>query len=372
MKLRGNKLLKKIDRYIGIPIVFFLGCLCKKQNFQRLSAKPRIVLLKTNAIGDAILLSAVIQELRGKYPGAQITVVCGKTNQNSVELLDGVDEIFCFAMGSPLKSLLAVRALGKFDVLFDFGPWMRINALIAACMKVNFKVGFKRRGMYRHYAYDAVVEHRDDLHELENYRNILRCAGVSPRGFMPRIMPEIESDSEDGDIVVFHPFPGGSMQIQRKWPLEKWCELGKIISKKRGNKICISGGREDVSEALQLCEALQKRGVSVDCLAGKANLKDMVRILANSCLLVSVNTGIMHLGAATGTPIVALHGATDPKRWGPLSNRAIVVQSGEPCQPCISLGFESTCTDPVCMEHITVEQVWKAVRVLLEKETEKG
>lgn len=91
--------------------------------------------------------------------------------------------------------------------------------------------------------------------------------------------------------------------------------------------------------------------------AGRYNLKEMENILGHAEFLVSVNTGIMHMGAAVGVPLIALHGATSVKRWGPLSDRARNIWTHEKCQPCISLGFESKCKDPICMKHITVDMV---------------
>ena len=67
------------------------------------------------------------------------------------------------------------------------------------------------------------------------------------------------------------------------------------------------------------------------------------------------------MSAAVGVPLIALHGATSDLRWGPLSDKAIVVKSGENCQPCISLGFESHCQNPKCMEHITVDMVLEKI-----------
>lgn len=364
MKVRGNKFLKILDRYIGIPCVFFIGFLRNKKKLKPIKAESHFVLLKTNAIGDAILLSAVIQELRQNYPLCSISVVCGKSNVGIVKLLDGVDDIFCFSMRHPFKSLVAARKFGDFDILLDFGPWMRINALISACMHAEFKVGFKRPQMYRHYVYDAAISHCDNLHEVDNYRSLLRGIGVDIKGFLPRFKVLLNDICDE--YVVFHPFPGGAMQLQRKWPLERWVELGKYVGQTLKKKILISGGKEDVVEAKKIGAVLRESGVDVVVLAGKTNLQDMLRILAGAQLLVSVNTGIMHLGAAVGTKIVALHGATDPKRWGPLTDKAIVIQSGDVCQPCISLGFESMCTDAICMKNITPEKVQVAVRAILE------
>ncbi|WP_273187255.1 glycosyltransferase family 9 protein [Dialister succinatiphilus] len=357
MKERNNKLMKKMDRYIGCPLLFGLGLFHKKRKFAPYAGKnPSIALLKTAAMGDTILMEAVIQEIRADYPDSKITFICSKSNLGMTKALSGIDRVFEFKMKNPLASLAQARKLGHFDYLFDFAPWARINALISYCMDADFKVGFKRKGMHRHYIYDKAVVHSDDVHEVENYRNILRAAGMDIHSYNPHFAYSGEPIL-DGKYVVFHLYPAGSSTLLRMWDKEKWVELGKRIYKKYGYTILLSGGKEDAADADGVVSRLQAAGVKAMNGAGRYNLKEMENILGHAEFLVSVNTGIMHMGAAVGVPLIALHGATSVKRWGPLSDRARNIWTHEKCQPCISLGFESKCKDPICMKHITVDMV---------------
>jgi len=367
MQGRGSKLMKRLDRCIGIPVLYVLGKCRQKQAYPSdMSSSPRIAVIKTSAIGDTVLVSAMVRELHAAYPQSHITFICADNNVAMVKLLPYVDDIVVFHMHSPFASLRTVQQLGPFDLSFDFGPWPRINGIITWALRARYKVGFKRRQMYRHYCYDAVAEHLDSLHEIENYRSVLRAGHVEPQG----VNPSFHTDDEPlltGRYAVFHLYPGGAMQAQREWPLDRWLALAQSLYAKYRLTICISGGREDATHAAKLAQQMQSQGVPARAIAGAYNLRQMVNILQYAQLLVTVNTGIMHLGAATGTPMVALHGATSIKRWGPLSDHAVPLASGEPCQPCISLGFESDCQDPVCMRHITVEQVESAISQLMEE-----
>lgn len=360
MAVRGNPLFKIIDRYIGIPIVFVLGAFHLRRRKPVFGKSPRFVLLKTNAIGDTVLLEAIIQEIKASYRTSHITVICGFNNMELVKLIPNIDEIVCFAFSAPVKSLLAVRNLLSFDCLIDFGPWMRINAIISGFVHADFKIGFQRSRMYRHYVYDLAVIHQDDVHEIENYRNLLRAGSIFIHGYLPTF--RTISQPLKNQYVILHPFPGGSMQLQRKWDSRKWCALAESIYKEYKYAVLISGGKNDFSEAHDMYVQLKKAGVQVELLAGRVTLKEMVVWLSNAEMVISVNTGIMHLAAAVGSKLVALHGATNPIRWGPLSDKAVIVQTGECCQPCISLGFESKCQQPRCMENMTVDMVWEAVR----------
>ena len=138
-----------------------------------------------------------------------------------------------------------------------------------------------------------------------------------------------------------------------------WYENNICFYTKSG-KLCflIIKTNEKISEIKEVSQ-----GIPAENIAGNYTLADMASVLQYSQLVVSVNTGIMHYAAAVGVPLVAIHGATSEVRWGPLSNNSVVVKSSPACQPCISLGFESNCTKPICMENVTVNMVM-AVRSL--------
>ena len=359
---RNNPLLKKLDKWLGIPALYVLG------KFHRQHTCPvsytKIAIIKTAAVGDTIILSAMIEELKQAYPKAEITVICSKNNAAMVKTLAQIDHIEIFAMKHPWQSLKRIKSLGHYDLVLDFGPWPRINGVIAWKLNADYKVGFYRPDTYRHYIYDVKVEHSDKLHEIENYRNILRGAGIEPKGVLPNLRTDKRLLADD--YAVLHLFPGGAMDIQRRWPNERWLELAEELYQQYGVKILLSGGQADREEAQAICDELQDRGVPAENIAGQYSLAEMASVLQYAKLVISVNTGIMHYAAAVGAPLVAIHGATSEIRWGPLSNNSIVVKSGESCQPCISLGFESKCTKPICMEHVKVEMVMEKIKLILE------
>ena len=370
MKERNNPWMKRLDKWIGCPLLFVLGIFHRKKKQVHLDKidTPKIVLIKTAAIGDTVVLSAMADEIKRQYPQSHTTVICSNNNLSMVKLIRSVDDIFIFEMKKPLRSFFALKRLGHFDLLLDFGPWPRINAVISWIVRADYKVGFKRAHMYRHYIYDQWVEHFDSVHEIDNYRNILRAAGIQPIGLLPYFEPKNNDALEDEPYVVFHQYPGGAMETQRKWSEECWVELGKRLYQMYHVRILLSGANMDAEAAEHTAQLLRQIGVPVENIAGKYSLSDMVEILAKARLVVSVNTGIMHLSAAVCAPLVALHGATSELRWGPLGDTSTVVKSGESCQPCISLGFESKCTDPICMENITVDMVLEKAHIVIHKD----
>lgn len=366
MRERNNPLMKKIDKWVGCPIVYILGLLHKNNPLPQIDdGCMRIALIKTSAVGDTIILSAIIDEIRNQYPQCHITVICSKNNFGMVKILRGVNNIELFDMRSPMKSLMRIGKMKRFKFVLDFGPWPRINSVIAWKINADYRIGFKRADTYRHYIYDAKVDHLDCLHEIENYRNILRAAGFMVKGFIPDFKTK-KHVIKYKRYVVFHMFPGGAMSLQRSWNIDKWIELGKYIYIHYGMTILLSGGKADKNDAEIIVGKFKNAGVNADNIAGTYNLAEMASVLKYAQVVISINTGIMHYAAAVGVPLIAIHGATSDVRWGPLSENAVVVKSGEACQPCISLGFESNCTKPRCMENVTVDMVTKELDKILE------
>ena len=366
MNERNNRLMKKLDKYIGCPLLFALGLFRQKTVWQELPEQSAILLLKTAAMGDTILMDAVIREIKAYRPKSRITFVCSRSNYGMAKALDGIDRIINFQMKQPMSSLQEVRASGVYDLVLDFAPWARINGLISWYARGRYKVGFRRKGMHRHYIYDCAVEHLDTVHEMENYRNILRAAQIPVQGLVPEFHPK-KRIAISGDYVVFHLYPAGSSVALRQWDKKKWIELGRRIADAYGFRVLLSGGKEDAADAEEVARQMRDVGVAAESIAGKSDRMEMESVLAQAKVLVSVNTGIMHLGAAVGVPLVALHGATSITRWGPLSDKARNVWAHESCQPCISLGFESQCTNPICMQHISVGMVMKEIGKLMKE-----
>ena len=360
---RNNPLLKKLDKWIGCPLVYILGL------FRKEKARPqkyqRIAVIKTAAMGDTIILSAMLDEIRCSYPDAQVTVICSKNNAAMVKALPDIGQVEVFAMKNPVQSLKRVRKLGQFDLVMDFGPWPRINAIISWAVSADCKVGFKRENMYRHYIYDVKVEHSDRIHEIENYRNILRYSGITPKDLEPNLRTLIAHNYDCDKYVVLHMLPGGSRSTQKCWEKKKWYELAKRLNDRYGLRILFSGSKKDKPYIDTLVEELKQCRIEVDNIAGEYTLVDMATVLGNATVVVSVDTGIMHYAAAVNVKLIALQGPTSPLRWGPLSKNAIVV-SNNVCQPCLSLGFEYECKNNICMQGISVDMVMDAVKKIME------
>ncbi|NBY00295.1 MAG: hypothetical protein EBQ83_09625 [Burkholderiaceae bacterium] len=185
-------------------------------------------------------------------------------------------------------------------------------------------------------------------------------------------------------FIVLHPWASGTQFAMREWPLNSWLELGKRLVS-AGYAIVITGGPDDQKRAVDLVQklnaSLESANLSssapnnevaspgsarVISVAGSANWLETARLLNQAEAVVAVNTGTMHLAAILGRPLVALHGPTNPARWGPLtSGTAIPVILGPGLSEggaYLHLGSEYPKEPVYLMDQISPDAVIKALK----------
>lgn len=357
MTLRGNSLLRRADRLVGVPLVFLLGLLRRRR---RLPAPPASVgLLKTSAIGDTVLLSGIVADLRQALPDARLVFFAGADNAGLLLTVEGLDERVTLPVGRPLRAIAELRR-HRVDVLLDLGSWPRIDAVLAACSGSGCTVGFRTPGQRRHHAHDVVVDHLDSLHELENYRRLAGALGVpgthAPRLRAPGAWPV---DELPRPYVVLHLFAGGYRSELREWPDERWRELAAALEA-RGYGLVLTGAEHERERAAAFAASCELPAGRIVDLAGRLSLPAVLDVVAGSECVVTVNTGLMHIAAAAGVPTVALNGPTSERRWGPVGEACVSVNSRYEGCGFLNLGGEYEGRREDCMEGISVDDVLAA------------
>lgn len=358
---RGNSVIKRADRWFGVPLLGSLAMLRRRRPLP--ACLLRVGVLKEAAIGDTVMLAAALHDLRLALPSAHITVFAGDSNYEFAKLLQVPDEVVWLPLGRPLEAARLIGATRP-NALLDFGQWPRINAIIAALVAECYTVGFRTPNQYRHYAYDAVCEHRPDVHELVNFRALVRTlipsAASGPVAFPLRL--EEPADVQIGPYAVVHMWPGGERSQLKEWPAEYWREVIDHLLRS-GLSVVLTGGASDRAKNDGLLATLVPTG-NVRNAAGLP-LTHLPALLLHSALTISVNTGLMHLASAIGTPTVGLHGPTSASRWGPCGPAAIAVVSDDPLAGYLHLGFEypSKCE---AMRRLPPAKVIAAIKQLMD------
>nr|WP_255698772.1 glycosyltransferase family 9 protein [Polynucleobacter sp. IMCC30063] len=227
------------------------------------------------------------------------------------------------------------------DVLIDTSQWSKISAILCALSGAKLTLGFNTPGQYRHFAYDVLVPHSRTVHEIDNFRALLSPLNIST-GALPELdltgMVQGNQAHVSKPFIVLHPWASGTQFAMREWPLNSWLELSKRLVS-AGYAIVITGGPDDQKRAAALVQKLNASlpsanlsaitpsnlddplaRVPIISVAGSVNWLETARIINQAEAVVAVNTGTMHLAAILGRPLVALHGPTNPARWGPLAS----------------------------------------------------
>ena len=368
--VRSGRLSRALDFHAGRVILLMAGWF-RRLAPGKLREPASIGLCAFGAIGDALLSSAIVVDLKRRFPGARVVMLLTKTNAGIAPLLPHIDGSVVLPLFSPLRAIRLIRRQ-RFDLLIDANQWLRISAIYCAFGGAGYTVGFRTPNQSRHYAFDRVADHSADRHELENYRGLAEAVGA-----VADAVPRIAIPLQDGvggcgmvaaPYVVLHPWAGGGRAELKEWPAEHWISLARALGED-GYGVVVTGAAGDADKASRLMAAAARSGVYPVNLAGRLNLGRTASLLSEAELVVSVNTGIMHMAAAIGVPLVALHGPTNPKRWGPVATHAVnLVPDPVPDDVRVgylNLGFEFPPGAEDCMKFISVEKVLDAIRTLL-------
>jgi ADP-heptose:LPS heptosyltransferase len=326
----------------------------------------RILLIKPGALGDLLQITPVVRALANRFPGARITVMVGTAP--SADLFRHnplVNETLVFDRKGEHRSWSALARLwnrirrSRYDLVVHFQRSnLKAWLLAAACLPCRILVYHKARGRTVH----AVINHLETLAPLG-----IAATEVDPRlEFVPgpegeRFAAELPGRTGRAGTPLIALNPGASHPVNR-WNPDSFAALARRLVRELQAEVILIGGAVDIDLSRKIAEDC---GVAVLDLTGKTDVLGLGGILQRCSLLVSGDTGPMHMATAVGTPVVALFGAADPARTGPVGPEHRVIQAqGVACVPCRS----RTCDNRnylECMAAITVDEVLQAVRELL-------
>ena len=358
-------------------------------------ARPsRVLLLRLERIGDFLMTLGAIGAVRAALPDAEIDLVVGSWNAPLARLIPGITRIESLdapwlARGSAGTSTAALvqRAMDwrqrRYDLAINFEGDIRSHALMT--------LGAARRRVGHGHAGGGplltdVVAHDSRRHVADNALALVERAVDLPVGTLPgpnaaerhwrlpvpddarrgaRAMLAQLSGQRDGPYIAVH-VPGG--RLVKQWPVERFGGAAAALARELGASIVLTGGPGDEAMVADAEQLLRAREASVVRVQGAADLVMLAATLEQSRLLLTGDTGPMHLAAAVGTPVVAVFGPSMPWRYGPLVSAHRVVRVDLACSPCNRIRRPpERCQGriPECLMAVGVAEVVEAGRSLL-------
>jgi heptosyltransferase II len=360
----------------------------------------RILVHSTNWIGDAIMTTPAIASLKARFPNAEVNIFARPWVAPVFERNPHVANIFTldprsvrgvFGWFKLARRLLTMENARGHDLSILFPNSIR-SALEARllCSKRILGYSGEMRGVFLTDHLKRRKEARE-VHEVFYYLWLLDGLIESPPKQTPEPMLEPASkpsvkplakprlelwvteeeklaslDLLPGDwrdrkkLIALN--PGATFGSAKRWLPERFAKLGDRLLSEEDVRIVILGGPSEKQEADSILASMKNKEKAIS-LAGKTSLRQLFALVSNLALLVTNDSGTMHVGAALSVPLVAIFGPTDVKTTAPFSERAMIVRNAPPCSPCLERSCPLGHHD--CMKNVSVESVYRAARDML-------
>jgi len=360
----------------------------------------RLLVVKLADIGDLLTATPALRSLRATFPAARIALL---TTPQTAPLMAGaglVDEVRALPKGQFDRPQGLLQPAGV-AALKDLGVWLRQGRFDAVLLMHHLTTAFGRTkyrallqttgapvragldnghgGFLTHRAVDRGFGAQ---HEVAYCNDVAALLGA-PRDEGGLVFPldaaaeqeatALLGEADDDRWVAVHPGAGG-FSLARRWGADRFGAVARAVAE-RGYRVVVVGGPDEVALADAVAAAARPRARN---LAGRTTLRGLGAVLRRCTGYLGNDSGVTHIAAAVGTPVVAVFGPTNHQAWGPWTGgvgTATVVRADLPCSPCVyrghSLGTPAGCPRRTCLQLVTPEQVTASLLATLEAAGER-
>lgn len=358
----------------------------------------RILVIRLDLIGDLVLSMTLVRALKRTYPAAEIDLLAVPASAQVITHDPDLAEIITYdpnvwrrprALLQPknwrgVKVLVQHLHARRYDLAISiFGPWAAIIALLSGAQR---RLGFGREG-YPGFMTDSIPGRHwqpgDHKHEVDYCLGLAQAAGatITPADRVPSLYVDPQARQEIERLLAQEGVQPGKPLVachvssnnghSKRWPIPYWATLIDRLGREEGAQVVLTGASNDLPLIERVTQRMQERALN---LAGKTSLPQLAALLQHADLLISGDSGPVHIAAAVGTPLIAIHGPTDPAMTGPVSPTATILRSAIWCSPCYNARGTADCrfSTTQCMKNILPAQVFAVAREKLQKHNHVG
>ncbi len=333
---------------------------------------PRILIVAPNWIGDTLLAQPLFARLRERLPGTEIDALAPAWTAPILRRMPEIGDVIEAPFGHGELKLLARRRLGRALRSRGYGEAIVLpntfkSALIPLFAGIPLRVGFV--GELRYGLLNVVHKLDEDRLPLmvERYAQLAEQPGVPPLRPLPGVRLRVDEAnrlatlnrlglSRAKPVAAF--CPGAEYGPAKRWPARQFTSLAKRLVAK-GYAVWLFGSENDRAIGDEI--ARLSDGAAIN-LCGKTDLAGAIDLLSLAEVVVSNDSGLMHVAAGVGRPVVALYGSSSPEHTPPLSARARLVRTGIECSPCYAR--ECPLGHFKCMNELTPERVLQEIAAI--------
>lgn len=326
----------------------------KLQQKTKAVSTNRILVLSTTALGDTLWATPALESLRSSFPEAHIAVLTSEIGEQVLRHNPWTDQIYLLKepLLSRFFSLWRTLRKERFDTVLIFHASQRLALPLAALLGASRIIGTSgiNKGLDELLTAPIAPKYQ---HEIVRRLELVERIGA--KRCTEKLSYFIQPEERVAPIpkIAIHP---GSKDAFKRWPPEHFITLGKRLQE-LGHKILITGTREE----WPLMESIARQIPGAELLDPTLSLRAFAAHLEQIQLLISNDTGPVHLACALETPVIALYASTDQALCGPhQAKRAVAIAKRTSCQPCL----KRKCQRPFCLLQISPEEVLNAVRFI--------
>lgn len=319
-----------------------------------------ILVVSTTGLGDTLWSTPAIQRLREKYPQVKIYVLTSEVGEEVLQNNPYIENIFVFKKPYVISFFQNRAKLKKLqlDYIFIFHASQRLVFPLCASLNCSYLIGTEgqNKGLDSLFTF---LYAKKPIHEAQKRLEQISYVGAnsSPTSLQFYFKNPSIKQSQEKKSILLHP---GAKDRYKCWPVSCYKELAdKLI--RRGFSVFLSGSTAENDLLLQI----QQKTPEVQIIK-ETSIEQLAKKMQQMHLLITNDTGPMHLATALDVPVLAFFAPTDPKKCGPFqAKKAILVQGNKTCSPCL----QRKCRKPFCMLQFSPEQVLQKTEEILTNES---
>jgi lipopolysaccharide heptosyltransferase II len=323
----------------------------------------RILIRASNWLGDSVISVPAVRAIRAAHPDAHIAIAAPAKIAAIWKLVPEVNEIIPIPNRRLLATVRMIRRQPRFDMAVLFPNSLRV-ALEAWLSGVPRRVGYRghRRGWLLNQIVPETPKTGPPKHQAFHYLGIAEFLGATGEETLNVQRSTLNAQRRSSNQVSIALCPGAEYGPAKRWLPERFAEAAKLIAEQRPVQWILFGTKKDGAIGDDISKSLGDGCVN---RIGQTTIEQLIDELRACRLLLTNDTGTMHLASLLGLPVVAIFGSTEPRLTGPLGDGKVLRHQVE-CSPC----FLRECPiDFRCMKAVTVEEVVETVLSILARST---
>ncbi len=323
----------------------------------------------TNWIGDAVMTTPAMGVLRHHFPNAEIVVVANPLVSHLFTHHPYCDRVLVYDKKGKhhgvrgLLDFVGELRRERFDLAVLLQNAVEA-AILATLARIPRRAGYRTDGRGLLLSHGVPIGEADKkLHHTDYYVRMLAQLGVTGEAGGLLLQSSVEELASARELLVDKAWiainPGAAYGSAKRWIPQRFAEVGDRLAEEFGMNILLTGGPGEMEIGRDIEQAMTCRPLN---MIGKTGVREMMALLSCCRLMVTNDSGPMHVAAAFGVPLVAIFGPTDHTTTSPLSDNTRIVRKAFDCAPCL---LRQCPTDHRCMEAIEVADVLVAARELL-------